>query len=208
MVALATDLPVGPFPNGAVQPHLEKYFAFLRPQINSITLAVRSHQRGVSRSSQARGWMRWTRQRRACQGITGRIALREWSPARKDEPRCGVRRRRVDLASVVDVKPAEVLRAQPGSSTPQSAGDGGQRNSAPGSNLRVSRSSHRFAHHRVMHHLGLFYKYFMHRTASPPIAAHRLPVSALLSHLLYIDFSSIRPCLFRPEIVDQGQVHP
>jgi hypothetical protein len=40
-------------------------------------------QRGVSRSSRTRGGMRWTRQRRACNGIAGRIALRERYPARR-----------------------------------------------------------------------------------------------------------------------------
>jgi hypothetical protein len=44
--------------------------------------------RGGSRSSRTRGGMRWTRQRRACDGIAGRIALRERYPARKTNGAC------------------------------------------------------------------------------------------------------------------------
>jgi hypothetical protein len=43
-----------------------------------------------------------------------------------------VRRSRVVLASVADVKPAEIHEAQPGDRNRQSAGDGDKRNSSPG----------------------------------------------------------------------------
>jgi hypothetical protein len=44
-----------------VQSHLKKYSDSILTQITSITLAVPSHLRGVSRSSRTRGGMRWTR---------------------------------------------------------------------------------------------------------------------------------------------------
>jgi len=44
-----------------VQSSLQKYSDSILTQITSITLAVSSHIRGVSRSSRTRGGMRWTR---------------------------------------------------------------------------------------------------------------------------------------------------
>src|SRR5882762_8394460 len=55
-----------------VQSHLQKFSASPLTQITSISLAVSSHEGGVSRSSRTRGGMRWTRQRRACDVIAGR----------------------------------------------------------------------------------------------------------------------------------------
>jgi hypothetical protein len=52
-----TDLPVGQKP---VQPHLQKYSDFPKPQITAIFPTVSSHSRGVSRSSWTRDGMRWT----------------------------------------------------------------------------------------------------------------------------------------------------
>jgi hypothetical protein len=51
----------------AVQSLAKKYFCFSESQIISIFPAIPSHQRGVSRSSETRGGVRWTRQRRARQ---------------------------------------------------------------------------------------------------------------------------------------------
>jgi hypothetical protein len=53
-------------------------------------------------------------------------------PARRTNSACCGRRSRVVLAPVAGVKSAEVLRAQPGSTNVQSAGDGDKRNSSPG----------------------------------------------------------------------------
>ena len=44
-----------------VQSHLKKYSHSLPTQITSISAAVSSHSRGVSRSSRTRDGMRWTR---------------------------------------------------------------------------------------------------------------------------------------------------
>src|SRR5712692_7918528 len=64
-----TDLPV--------QPCLQKYFPSRLTQITSISLAVSSLWRGVSRSSRTRGGMRWTRERQARKAIAGRDEPRE-----------------------------------------------------------------------------------------------------------------------------------
>ena len=66
-----------------VQSPSRKYSASTAAQITLISAAVSSHMRGGSRSSRTRGGMRWTRQRRACDGIAGRIALRERYRARR-----------------------------------------------------------------------------------------------------------------------------
>src|SRR5229473_8058935 len=62
---------------GAVESHSKKFFCSAPTQITSITTAVSSHTRGVSRSSRTRDEMRWTQQRQACDASAGRIALRE-----------------------------------------------------------------------------------------------------------------------------------
>jgi hypothetical protein len=59
----------------AVEPLFKKYFCSRLTQINSISLAVSSPRRGVSRSSRTRGGMRWTRQRWACDVIAGRVLI-------------------------------------------------------------------------------------------------------------------------------------
>src|SRR5882762_8856365 len=61
----------------AVESHSKKFSCSAPTQITSITAAVSSHTRGVSRSSRTRDEMRWTRQRWACDASAGRIALRE-----------------------------------------------------------------------------------------------------------------------------------
>src|ERR1700694_1258302 len=62
---------------GAVESHSKKVFRSAPTQITSITAAVLSHTRGVSRSSRTRDEMRWTQQCWACDASAGRIALRE-----------------------------------------------------------------------------------------------------------------------------------
>ena len=74
----AGDLPV--------QPHFQKYFRSRLTQIKSITRAVSSPMRGVSRSSRTRGGMQWTRQRWARNVMAGRALARERSQ-RADERR-------------------------------------------------------------------------------------------------------------------------
>src|SRR5882672_10413315 len=61
----ACDLPDRLFADRGVQPRLQKYFCFRLTQITSRTFAIPPHQRGVSRSSETRGGMRWTRRRQA-----------------------------------------------------------------------------------------------------------------------------------------------
>src|SRR5260370_42690827 len=51
---------------GAVESHSKKFYCSAPTQITSITTAVSSHTRGVSRSSRTRDEMRWTQQRQAC----------------------------------------------------------------------------------------------------------------------------------------------
>jgi len=67
-VGRQADLPDGRFASLPVQPLLQKYFVSRLTQITSISPAVSSHMRGVSRSSRTRGGMRWTRQRQAMSG--------------------------------------------------------------------------------------------------------------------------------------------
>jgi hypothetical protein len=59
-----------------VQPRLQKYFHSRLTQITSISRAVSSLWRGVSRSSRTRDGMRWTRQRWARDVIAGRVGER------------------------------------------------------------------------------------------------------------------------------------
>src|SRR5216684_5252246 len=61
----------------AVESHSKKFCCSAPTQITSITAAVSSHTRGVSRSSRTRDEMRWTQQCWACDASAGRIALRE-----------------------------------------------------------------------------------------------------------------------------------
>ena len=56
--------------------------------------------------------------------------------SRADERRLCVRRSRVVLASVADVKPAEVLRAEPGFAEPQSVGDGDKKEFVAGKSTK------------------------------------------------------------------------
>jgi hypothetical protein len=60
-----TDLPDRLFCHSAVQPHCKKYLASSFGRNSFIDSAVPPHERGVSRSSRTRGWMRWTRERQA-----------------------------------------------------------------------------------------------------------------------------------------------
>jgi hypothetical protein len=127
----------------SVEPHNGKYFRFVPTQITSIPAAVSSHMRGVSRSSRTRDEMRWTRQREACDGVAGRIALRERCPARETTTlfipafaEASVRQARRGLwprrsprtvkscgpdASTLASSLAEARSAQPGWTKPQSA---------------------------------------------------------------------------------------
>src|SRR3954471_16986794 len=77
---LVHGCPPGKSPK-AVQPCCEKFFAFQRTQIITTSLAVQSRKRGVSGSSRTRGWMRWTRQRRARRCVR-RAVSRERTTAR------------------------------------------------------------------------------------------------------------------------------
>ena len=92
------DLLNGINPMLAVQSCLQKYFCSRLTQIKSISLAVSSHSRGVSRSSRTRGGMRWTRQRWACDVIAGRVLwARERSQGALTTDACRGRRSRVVL---------------------------------------------------------------------------------------------------------------
>jgi hypothetical protein len=57
----STDLPDRLAGQFRVQSHLQKYSCSRLTQITTISCAVSSHSRGVSRSSRTRGGMRWTR---------------------------------------------------------------------------------------------------------------------------------------------------
>src|SRR6266849_3874294 len=105
-----TDLPV--------QPCLQKYFPSRLTQITSISLAVSSLWRGVSRSSRTRGGMRWTRERQARKAIAGRDEPRERSASVQDDRRFSGRQSRVVLAPVAGVKFAEAKSARPGPAKP------------------------------------------------------------------------------------------
>jgi hypothetical protein len=123
------------FPNDSnvicpVQTRTKKYSA-CPVGANQWRISARLTQtRGGSRSSRTRVEMRWTRQRRARNGIAGQVSPVSDQPARGRTAlqrlrqnfgrrhvagrgmwwRCCVRRRRVVLASVADVKSAEVLQ--------------------------------------------------------------------------------------------------
>src|ERR1700680_2483287 len=56
-----SDLPDGLRSDFPVQPPLQKYSAFPKTQITSISTAVPSQERGDTRSSRTRDGMRWTR---------------------------------------------------------------------------------------------------------------------------------------------------
>src|SRR3984893_5473340 len=62
-----------------VQPHFQKFSRSHLTQIKSISLAVSSLWRGVSRWSRTRDGMRWTRQRRARNVMAGRASACERS---------------------------------------------------------------------------------------------------------------------------------
>jgi len=134
-----------------VQPHPKKYSAFAVGQIIAIVSPIHPGKRGVSRSSRTRGWMRWTQRRRARWWSQGGVSRERSSVAQTTGASrafarisvgtspigvltrgCCVRRSRVVLASVADVKPAETRRPDRASGKSQSAGDGGKRNSSPG----------------------------------------------------------------------------
>jgi hypothetical protein len=100
---MRTDLPDGLFLTWAVQSTLQKYFNFPATQISSIPTTVSSQTRGVSRSSRTRDGMRWTRQRWACEGIAGRIALRERTPAREDDGAVSLFRLRLSFGATCRV---------------------------------------------------------------------------------------------------------
>ena len=76
--------------------------------------------------------MRWTRQRQARE-VVRRAVIRERA---KRAGRTALKRtaNRVVLTPVAGAKPAEVCEARPGDASRQFAGDGGKRNSSPGSN--------------------------------------------------------------------------
>ena len=97
------------------------------------------------------GWMRWTQRRRARWWSQGGVSRERSSVAQTTGASrafarisvgtspigvltrgCCVRRSRVVLASVADVKPAETRRPDRASGKSQSAGDGDKRNSSPG----------------------------------------------------------------------------
>jgi hypothetical protein len=79
----SSDLPVGQYVDRAVESHLQKYSCFRTPQITSMTLAIPSHKRGVSRSSRTRDGMRWTRQRFARDGIARKACERSTACGRE-----------------------------------------------------------------------------------------------------------------------------
>jgi hypothetical protein len=65
-----------------VQPFREKYSAFRFGRNRNRADSIPSHTRGVSRSSRTRDGTRWTRQRRARNGIAGRVYPVSDQPAR------------------------------------------------------------------------------------------------------------------------------
>src|SRR5258706_6479357 len=69
------DLPDGQISELPVQPPLQKYSASRLPQITFTTRAVPSPRRGVGHRHERWGGMRWTRQRRAREGIAGRVLM-------------------------------------------------------------------------------------------------------------------------------------
>ena len=101
-----------------VQPLLQKYSASRFTQITSISPAVSSHSRGVSRSSRTRDGMRWTRQRLARAGIAGRVEPRERTKRVQTTDAIRGRQSRVVLAPVAGAKFAEARRARPGLTKP------------------------------------------------------------------------------------------
>jgi hypothetical protein len=66
--------------------------------------------------------------------IAGRASARERSGSRRTSGAASGRQNRVALAPVAGVKSAEVKRARPGFKNLESAGDGDNTNSSPGSN--------------------------------------------------------------------------
>ena len=63
-----TVLPDEQISHLAVQPRLQKYFASRLTQITSISPAVLFHRGADRASSRTRDGMRWTRERKACNG--------------------------------------------------------------------------------------------------------------------------------------------
>jgi hypothetical protein len=115
-----------------VQSPPKKYTSSRETQITLTTPAIPSRLEGRWPSSRTLGrdavdaaasgaWLCWQ----------GGPNVRERTQ-RVDDWRGCVRQKRVVLAPVAGVKPAEVCKAQPGTAGRQSAGDGGKTNSSPG----------------------------------------------------------------------------
>jgi hypothetical protein len=107
-------LPDGLFAGSAVQPHLQKYFRSRLNQIKTISLAVLSHTEGrIAIVTDVGSGMRWTRQRRARDGLQGGLpiigACERLNGALTNDAIRG-RRSRVVLAPVAGVKFAEARR--------------------------------------------------------------------------------------------------
>jgi hypothetical protein len=103
-----------------VYPLVQKYFASPRRANQRHNSARLTQTRGGSRSSRTRVEMRWTRQRRREAAIAGRVSRERSTGAQTNGAKarrsllaktgCCVRRSRVVLASVADVKLAEMRR--------------------------------------------------------------------------------------------------
>jgi hypothetical protein len=114
-----------------VQPHFKKYFRFLQTQIISLSLAIPSRLRGVSRSSRTLGWDAVDAAASSREGIAGRVS-REHSTGAWTNGAARGRQSRVVLAPVAGVKSAEFCPALPGPAKHQSSDDGDKTNSSPG----------------------------------------------------------------------------
>src|SRR5450631_1359800 len=102
---------------GAVESHSKKFFRSAPTQITSITTAVSSHTRGVSRSSRTRDEMRWTRQRWASEAQGGLLSVSGWRHARRRRSLRTVKSCGPD-ASTLASSLAEARSAQPGRTKP------------------------------------------------------------------------------------------
>jgi hypothetical protein len=139
-----------------VQPHPRRYFRFHLADSYLQPADIPPRKRGVSRSSRTLGRDAADAAASGAQAvIAGQVYPVSDQPARRrtalqrlrqnfdglhmagrsvwPKDRC-VRRSRVVLASVADVKSAEVCKARPGDANRQFAGDGDKTNSSPGSN--------------------------------------------------------------------------
>jgi hypothetical protein len=90
------DLPDGQITD-LLSSHTRKNIPLLCLVETDLLIPSSTPQRGVSRSSRTRGWMRWTRQRFARDGVSGRVERPVSDHRHADERCCCGRRSRVVL---------------------------------------------------------------------------------------------------------------